>query len=113
METEAERKNEHDRVEKEKAERKKPLSNPSVRQFYTRTKGVPTQCLIEQKGDAGHQGVVSSSCPLIGGTYVIIPRAWCHQWRRFMKTGEGTMPLPPESSVLLCDAHKLALLPVR
>jgi hypothetical protein len=112
METETARKNEQDRAEKEKLERKKPLSNPSVRQFYTRNKGVPTQCLVDQTNQIG-PAVSTTSCPLTAGTYVIIPRAWCHQWRRYMKTGEGTMPLPPESSALLCDAHKLALLPVR
>lgn len=53
----------------------------------------------------------SSTCPLACGTYVILPRSWCHQWRRYIKTGEGCMPIAPDSSALLCDAHKLALLP--
>jgi len=52
------------------------------------------------------------NCPLTSGKYVILPRHWCHQWRRYMKTGDGCKPLPPDSSSLLCDAHKLALIPV-
>lgn len=56
-----------------------------------------------------------SMCPLVDGTYYILPRAWCHGWRRFVKTGEGgsspcTFP-PPDASGLLCDAHRLALIP--
>ncbi|KAL3912421.1 MAG: hypothetical protein SGARI_001166, partial [Bacillariaceae sp.] len=114
MEAEAARKTESDRKQSEMLERKKPLSNPHVRRFYTRTKGVPTQCLVENSGDAAAAAslkVGSRTCPLVQGQYVILPRAWCHQWRRYMKTGEGSMPFPPESSALLCDAHKLALLP--
>lgn len=116
MEAEAAKKTEADQLEKEKLLRKQPLANPHVRRFYTRTKGVPTQCLVENSDDvvaAASLTVGSRTCPLMQGKYVILPRAWCHQWRRYMKTGEGFMPFPPESSALLCDAHKLALLPVR
>ncbi|KAG7341921.1 hypothetical protein IV203_007013 [Nitzschia inconspicua] len=109
METEAAKKTESDRLEQAKLERKMPLANPLVRRFYTRTKGVPTDCLVETSG--GQVSVSYGSCPLIAGKYVILPRSWCHKWRRYMKTGEGGMPLPPDSSALLCDAHKLALLP--
>lgn len=113
METEAAKKTEIDRLEQAKFERKKPLANPIVRRFYTRTKGVPTHCLVESDGSATTvTSAGSSSCPLVCGKYVILPRSWCHQWRRYMKMGEGCVPLPPESSALLCDAHKLALLPV-
>jgi hypothetical protein len=112
METEAVKKTESDRLEQEKLERKKPLGNPHVRRFYTRTKGVPTHCLVDGIDVATDATSRKFSCPLIEGKYVILPRSWCHQWRRYMKTGEGSMPLPPESSALLCDAHKLALLPV-
>lgn len=113
METEAAKKTESDRLEQAKLERKKPLANLHVRRFYTRTKGVPTESLVD--GDDSNQDSSSPTglCPLKSGKYVILPRSWCHQWRRYMKTGEGSMPLPPESSALLCDAHKLALLPVR
>lgn len=146
MESETARKDFQDKLEQEKLERKQPLSNPHVRRFYTRTRGVPYHCLVEntdtntKTGDssdliAGNKatdegsnrggGKISAlershasapshkgySCPLTCGTYVILPRSWCHQWRRYIKTGEDCMPLPPESSVLLCDAHKLPLLP--
>lgn len=118
METETARKNEQDRLEQEKIERKRPLADPLVRRFYTRTRGVPQDCLVsESLFDSAATAAALSSCspchlcPLKSGTYVIIPRAWCHQWRRFMKTGEGGMPTPPDSSALLCDAHKYALLP--
>ena len=155
METETARKDDQDRLEQQKLQRKQPLSNPHVRRFYTRTRGVPYHCLVEnndsgdddnngkddddgqsiKKKDADdddddddggggkmcvnggrtQRGSSSSSnecCPLTSGTYVILPRSWCHQWRRYIKTGEGSMPLPPESSALLCDAHKMAVLPV-
>ena len=114
MESEAAKKTESDRKQAEMLERKKPLANPHVRRFYTRTKGVPTQCLVENSSDVAGTAASAAgarTCPLMQGQYVILPRAWCHQWRRYMKTGEGSMPLPPESSALLCDAHKLALLP--
>ena len=140
MEAETARKADQDRLEQQKLERKKPLANSHVRRFYTRTRGVPYHCLVENKGnttieangdicerfgdDGGgkmspceasciRRGSLSGvTCPLSSGTYVMLPRAWCHQWRRYIKTGEGCMPLPPDSSAFLCDAHKLALLPV-
>jgi hypothetical protein len=112
METEAAKRTETDRLEQAKVERKKPLGNPHVRRFYTRTKGVPTHCLVDGIEAAADVPSSPFSCPLIEGKYVILPRSWCHQWRRYMKTGEGSIPLPPESSTLLCDAHKLALIPV-
>jgi hypothetical protein len=111
METETSRKNEHDRLEQEKLERKQPLGNPLVRRFYTRTRGAPTDCLFSDDSDTFNTSTSEKRCPLKSGTYVVIPRAWCHQWRRYMKTGEGSTPLPPDSSALLCDAHKYALLP--
>jgi hypothetical protein len=51
-------------------------------------------------------------CPLLPGLYCVLPRAWCHAWRKYMKTGEGSGALlPPDASALLCDAHRLLLLP--
>lgn len=160
MEAETARKDQQDSMEHQKLERKRSLSNPHVRRFYTRTRGVPYHCLAENNnhqvrgngcgndddkttnegserddfdnhnygGDDDGGGKIRATdncdarrnlslgssmpvCPLSGGTYVILPRAWCHQWRRYIKTGEGCMPLPPDSSALLCDAHKLPLLP--
>jgi hypothetical protein len=151
MEAETARKDEQDKLEQQKLERKMPLSNPHIRRFYTRTRGVPYHSLVDKNnGKTTNEGPSSSrddghelqnenefgddgggkrratdtrrdssshsliqTCPLPNGKYVILPRAWCHQWRRYIKTGEGCMPLPPDSSALLCDAHKLALLPVR
>ena len=56
-----------------------------------------------------------SMCPFVDGTYYVLPRSWCHGWRRFMKTGEGGMSptkySPPDATCLLCDAHRMALLP--
>jgi hypothetical protein len=130
MEAETYQKNESDKLEHAKLLRKQPLSNPHVRRFYTRTRGIPYHCLVEHKdGEVKEEyeedeeeqdqkpksipySVNVERCPLTSGTYVILPRSWCHQWRRYMKTGDGCKPLPPDSSSLLCDAHKLALLPV-
>lgn len=114
VETETARKIEKDIAEKEKLERKKPLANPLVRNIYTRSRGISSACLVpEAISDtvSAGDGATTKSCPLKDGSYVIIPRAWCHQWRHYMKTGEGGMPLPPDSSALLCDAHKCALVP--
>ena len=111
VETETAKKNELDRIEQAKVERKKPLDNFHVRRFYTRTKGVPTHCIrdvnVDNTGGCG--------CPLSEGKYYLIPRVWCHQWRRYIKTGEGGNknlgPPSPEATTLLCDAHRLPLLP--
>jgi hypothetical protein len=111
MEAETTKKNDQDRLEREKLERKKPLADPLVRRFYTRSRGVPTECLLTECEFGARRNSTQRTCPLKCGTYVILPRAWCHQWRRYIKTGEGGMPMPPDSSVLLCDAHKCALLP--
>jgi hypothetical protein len=106
VETETQKRIEHDALEEAKLERKKPLDNFHVRRLYTRTRGVPTHC-VKSDDTEGRR----NAFPLTEGKYHIIPRAWCHQWRRYIKTGEGGMPPPPEASVLLCDAHSLALLP--
>ena len=112
METETAKKSEQVRLEKEKLERKQPLADPLVRRFYTRTRGVPTDCLVDDSDSGSAPGTSTEKrCPLKSGTYIILPRAWCHQWRRYIKTGEGIMPVPPDSSALLCDGHKHALLP--
>ena len=124
VEAETVRRNEQAEMEQKKLERKKPLTNAFVRRFYTRTRGVPTHCIARSTNDVsdGHtdpdgrveealpSGMVSS-CPLVPGTYHILPRAWCHQWRRYIKTGEGPVPKPPDATALLCHAHRLALLP--
>ena len=54
-------------------------------------------------------------CPLMDGCYYVLPRSWCRDWRKFIKTGEGgtsaTMFAAPDAAGLLCDAHRMALLP--
>ncbi len=51
------------------------------------------------------------SCPLAPGVYCVLPRSWCHKWRKYIKTGEGGRPCAPDTSVCLCDAHRLPLIP--
>jgi hypothetical protein len=122
MEEETARKNERDRVEHDKLERKRPLANEAVRQFYTRTRGFPVHCLRPtedgeddddvKQGDKKMPAKGHGSCPLLPGIYQILPRAWCHAWRRYIKTGEGRFPFPaPDAASLLCDEHRLPLLP--
>lgn len=123
MEEETARKNERDRVEHAKLERKRPLANEAVRQFYTRTRGVPVHCLRSteddddcdeeaKKEDKKMSAVGHGACPLLPGIYQVLPRAWCHAWRRYIKTGEGRFPFPaPDAASLLCDEHRLPLLP--
>jgi len=84
MEQQTFQKQQQDELEKAKQERKQPLSNFHIRRFYTRTRGVPYHCL---KDNTTSNTASTNSCPLSPGTYVILPRAWCHQWRRYMKTG--------------------------
>jgi len=84
--------------EQEREKRRKPLSCPIVRGIYTRTRGVPVKSLE----DGG---------PLKPGLYCLLPRVWLHQWRRYMKTGEGELPCAPDASCLLCDGHRLPLIP--
>jgi hypothetical protein len=149
------KKNQADEKENEKLLRKLPLSNPALRRLYTRTRGVPEHCLritvandvtgkLKEKSDndkedskpsattsKGATGQVdfkrlTSTCPLVSGTYYVLPRSWCHGWRRYMKTGEGGLANvyqgyscnrnscafpPPDAAVLLCDFHNMALLP--
>ena len=117
-----------------KEERKAPLSQPVLRRFYTRTRGVPMQCLVGTSTVAADDGVEKikvvdedsdqkpsatptkkidsdGGCPLVPGLYYALPRAWCHAWRKYMKTGEGGPLLPPDASSLLCGFHRLPLLP--
>jgi hypothetical protein len=110
VETETQKRTEQDALEQAKLERKKPLDNFHVRRLYTRMRGVPTHC-VKSSDTNTTEGGRTNAFPLVAGKYHMIPRAWCHQWRRYIKTGEGGMPPPPEASVLLCDAHSLALLP--
>lgn len=128
LEAETVKKTQQQREEQLKEERKAPLSQPELRRFYTRSRGVPVHCLTE-KTDGLEQALledckprassstststkeVKGGCPLIPGTYYALPRAWCHAWRKYMKTGEGGTLLPPDGSALLCDAHRLSLLP--
>lgn len=129
MEAETAKRNESDKREKEKEERKKPLSCPVVRGIYTRSRGVPQNCLVAnsptrvpvegENGDAKVGAVVTpqkvtsqpAGCPLLPGVYNALPRSWCHCWRKYLKTGDGDRPLPPDASALLCDAHRLPLVP--
>ena len=125
VENETARRNERAEMEQKKLERKKPLTNPNVRRFYTRTRGVPMHCLVKKNTcevlekltdqcehvEQACGSATTAFCPLIPGTYHILPRVWCHQWRRYIKTGEGCVPQPPDATALLCHAHRLALLP--
>eukprot|EP00586_Coscinodiscus_wailesii_P016621 CAMPEP_0172501662 /NCGR_PEP_ID=MMETSP1066-20121228/152036_1 /TAXON_ID=671091 /ORGANISM="Coscinodiscus wailesii, Strain CCMP2513" /LENGTH=425 /DNA_ID=CAMNT_0013276579 /DNA_START=329 /DNA_END=1606 /DNA_ORIENTATION=+ len=105
LEKETTKFNEERKKEVEKRERKKPLGNASIRGFYTRTKGVPGHCLVAD------QGGEEKRCPLMPGIYHALPRAWCHKWRKYVKTGEGHVPHAPDAASLLCDAHRLPLVP--
>jgi len=114
LEKETAKKSEEHVAEKAKLERKQPLSNKHVRRVYTRTRGFPTHCMqeaLDSTPTAAAACASKNSCPLVAGKYYVIPRSWCHQWRRYIKTGDVSMPSPPESSMLLCDAHKFALIP--
>jgi len=137
MEAEAKKRNQEMQKLKEKEERKKPLQNEFLRRFYKRARGgVPEDCLTVLP-DKDNNGRYSSStldsrnsaetplgkkgsfyksankilCPLVPGVYYVLPRAWCHRWRKYIKTGEGGRPCAPDTSACLCDAHRLPLIP--
>lgn len=97
LDAETQRRNELDAKERAKLERKKPLADDDVRRFYTRKNGVPNQCLVDNQ--------------LVEGVYYVLPRSWCFAWRKFIKTGEGGQPTPPDAASLLCHAHRLLLVP--
>lgn len=108
-------------------QRKKPLGHPAVRQFYTRTRGVPVQALRGEASSSAESAQPSCVCPLRDGVYYLLPRVWCQGWRRYIKTGEvgafagslllksppnaSPLPPPPDVAGLLCAAHRLPLFP--
>jgi hypothetical protein len=100
LEAETVRRNKEAEHEQEKLKRKEPLSDPVVRQFYTRTRGVPTQATRSDK-----------RCPLEDGRYYVLTRAWCHGWRRYIKSGGEMEYNAPDGTSLTCDAHQLFLIP--
>mmetsp|Transcript_14882 Transcript_14882/g.22892 ORF Transcript_14882/g.22892 Transcript_14882/m.22892 type:complete len:492 (+) Transcript_14882:243-1718(+) len=85
-------------VERQREERRKLLSCPIIRGIYTRTRGVPIQSYQEDGA-------------LEPGLYYVLPRAWLYNWRRYIKTGEEGNPGAPDASCLLCDGHRLPLIP--
>ena len=124
-ESEAVKKAAADKKEEAKAERKKPLACPLVRGFYSRgNKGYPVAsfdplssvALSNLKSDEDSSisqlqlDASTRQCPLKPGVYWTLPRSWCKNWRKYIKTGEGGLPPPPDGSEMLC-AHNLPLLP--
>ena len=110
-EAETAKKAELDRKEEEKTERRKPLSCPLVRGFYTRgSKGYPADSLVTSK-DESKLGENGFQCPLKPGVYSALPRSWCHRFRKYIKTGEGGFPPAPDASEVLCEAHNFPLVP--
>jgi hypothetical protein len=126
-ECEAAKKAEADKKEEAKTERKRPLSCPLVRGFYSRgNKGYPvascdplkvaTYTSNAKTEDDSLFSLVqfvagTHQCPLKPGVYWTLPRSWCKNWRKYLKTGEGALPPAPDGSEMLCDAHNLPLVP--
>jgi hypothetical protein len=56
---------------------------------------------------------VAADCPLMDGSYFLLPRAWCHGWRRYMRTGQTSEEStgPPHAGDILCACHGAPLLP--
>lgn len=107
LEAETVKKTAEAQKEMDKSERRKPLSNPLIRAIYTRAnKGVPLHALVSETTKTAK----TCACPLKPGIYTAVPRAWCHKWRKYLKSG-GEKPNAPDGSALLCDAHKLPLVP--
>lgn len=125
LEAETAKKVQLDSINLEKLERKKVLNDAHVRKFYTRPgKGLPIHCLKEQLATTTtnhpcatatypslHINTQTTACPLIPGIYYTLPREWCYKWRKYVRSGDGERPHAPDASNLLCDAHKLPLIP--
>jgi len=103
------------RLEQERLERRACLEQDHVRAVYTRSKGVPEQAKWKHFAAAAASNDANNGCPLVDGTYYIVPREWCSGWRRFIKTGEGglspTRYHAPDATPLLCRKHGLVLVP--
>jgi hypothetical protein len=97
-------------------ERKKPLADPLIRAFYVRaSRGVPHDRVVRCAAPT-HDSKPSATnmVPLLPGVYHVIPRTWCQRWRKYMKSGgvdKHTACLPPDATDMLCDVHKLPVLP--
>lgn len=129
MEVEMLKRNEEMKKQKETQERKMPLTCPLVRGIYSRRTGVPKECLVFQPQVESYSVNPTFSspspvarrypplmrngsiCPLVPGVYNVLPKAWCHRWRKYIKHGEGGRPPAPDTSACLCDAHRLPLIP--
>jgi len=123
MEVEMAKKNAEMEKLKATEERKKPLGCPLVRSFYCRRTGVPKDSLVfppQQPNESSPSMLEKkcppslrngSICPLVPGVYNVLPRAWCHRWRKYIKSGEGGKPPSPDTSACLCDGHRLPLVP--
>ena len=55
--------------------------------------------------------MVNSVTPLDPGLYHLVPRVWLSSWRGYLKDPKQSRPHPPDCSLLLCEAHGLALIP--
>lgn len=118
MQVEMERKTREIDAARAKEERKLPLSQSVIRAFYSRSKGVPIESLstsappvcLPCSNNYDELSAGTRSCPLVPGIYHVIPRSWCAHWRKYIKCG-GDRPTAPDASELLCDGHRLPLIP--
>jgi len=100
----------------EMKDRRKPLSCPIVRCFYTRSGGVPNNRLVQRAPTSLFESMKLTAfneflCPLLPGIYHTLPRSWCHNWRRYLKNKEAPWPSAPDPGASLCDGHQLPLVP--
>ena len=42
--------------------------------------------------------------------YNVLPREWCHRWRKYIKSGEGGMPEAPDASGEFVSVNSVQLL---
>jgi len=114
MEAETEKKNQETEKMKQEADRKKPLNDPLIRGFSFRaSRGVPQDRVVKNDFDEEAKKSSTITVSLLPGVYHAIPRSWCQRWRKYMKSGvdKQLSCLSPDAVSMLCDRHKLPLIP--
>jgi len=113
------------------------MDDDDLRSLFTRTKGVSSSAMLEHAVATTETETLAQSlndfspfsspvktkiniiktCPLIPGTYAILPRIYLRGWRKFLKESCSIFSVQPpeikslEDMKLVCYAHQRGLIP--